>query len=195
MREKGVQEMKCSLFLAAGTAAGMMLLAPAAALATTPTAPTTTATGDGPLITQSLGLNPTQARPGDRIKLAFHCVISGPGELVVTAKSVALDFDRTGANRWTSAKVKDVKPGKYDVVLGCGSLTSTASLQVVAKKAPVKTPPKQVGKVPAGAPQTGGTDGPIGDDSNGPALAAGAMGVLAVGGAGLVALRRRRAQD
>ncbi|MEU4668793.1 hypothetical protein AB0F91_12665 [Amycolatopsis sp. NPDC023774] len=42
-----------------------------------------------------------------------------------------------------------------------------------------------------GAPQTGGTDGPVDDSSSGRAVAAGAMGVLAVGGAGMVLARRR----
>jgi len=184
--------MKRSLFLAAGAAAGLMLLAPAAALATTPTTtpatPTTTTPGDGPLITQPLRVNPDKARPGDRVGLTFHCVTSGDQKVVLTVKSVALDFDRTGAQRWTSAKVKDVKPGKYDVVLGCGAVTSTASIQVLPK-APVK---KQVEKVPAGAPQTGGTDGPVDGGPDGVVMAAGAMGVLAAGGAGLVVLSRRR---
>lgn len=187
--------MKRSLFLAAGAAAGLMVLAPAAALATTPTTTpattTTSAPDDGPLITQSLGFNPVAARPGDRIKLAFHCVTTVGHDAPLSIRSAALDFDRTDAQRWYSAKVKDVKPGKYDAVLNCGGATSTASFQVLPRKAPV-TDKKQVAKVPAGAPQTGGTDGPIDDGSNGLALAAGAMGVLAVGGAGMVAVGRRR---
>ena len=190
--------MKRSLFLAAGAAAGLMLLAPAAALATTPTTPTATPTtptttspapSDGPTITLPLSVDPAKARPGDRVKLAFGCV-TRHGE-VLTIHSVALDFDRTGAERWGSAKVKDVKPGKYDVVMGCGAVTSTASIQVLPKKTPAK---KQVEKVPAGAPQTGGTDGPVDGGPDGVAMAAGAMGVLAVGGAGLVVARRRRSQ-
>ena len=57
---------------------------------------------------------------------------------------------------------------------------------------PAKNPaPKQVAKVPAGAPQTGGTDGPA-DGSGTPLAAAAAMGVLAVGGSGLVLARRAR---
>ena len=183
--------MKRSLFLAAGAAAGLMVLAPAAALATTPATTTTSTPDDGPLITESLSFNPTAARPGDRIKLAFHCVTTVGHDVPLSIKSAALEFDRAGAQRWYSAKVKDVKPGKYDAVLNCGGATSTASFQVLQKKAPV-TDKKQVAKVPAGAPQTGGTDGPIDDGSNGLALAAGAMGVLAVGGAGMVAVGRRR---
>ena len=180
--------MKRSLFLAAGAAAGLMLLAPAAALATTPTT-STPVDPDGPMtrVKRQLTVSPAKARPGDRVKLDFACA-AWPGE-DITGKSVALDFDRTGAARLATAKVKDVKPGKYPVVIACGAETTSATLEVLPKKTPAK---KQVEKVPAGAPQTGGTDGPVDGGPDGVVMAAGAMGVLAAGGAGLVVLSRRR---
>ncbi|MFF4592982.1 hypothetical protein [Amycolatopsis sp. NPDC001370] len=89
---------------------------------------------------------------------------------------------------------KNAKPGTYTVTFLCGKAKLTESFKVLPAKDAVATPPttpKQVTKVPVGAPQTGGTDGPVDDSSSGLAVAAGAMGVLAVGGAGMVLARRR----
>jgi hypothetical protein len=181
----------------AGVAAAFLILAPGAALAATPTAspspstsptasptkPTTTAPDDpeGPMtrISKQLTLSPGKALPGARVNLDFGCS-TRPYEKV-SVRSAALVADRPG---FAFGTVANVKPGKYAVTLHCGPETSTASLEVLPAK-------KQVGKVPSGAPQTGGTDGPA-DGSGSPLAAAAAMGVLAVGGSGLVLARRAR---
>jgi len=79
-----------------------------------------------------------------------------------------------------SAIVQPAKPGVYQVSFSCGGAKLTTKFTVLGER-------RQVAKVPSGAPQTGG--GPAG---HGPLAAAGAMGVLAVGGGGLVLARRSR---
>ncbi|MFD9894567.1 hypothetical protein ACFWY9_34920 [Amycolatopsis sp. NPDC059027] len=86
------------------------------------------------------------------------------------------------------------KPGTYTVSYTCYGVELTAEFVVKnapAERAPAKPAPpgKQVAKVPAGAPQTGGSDAP--EQDNGPLVAAGAAGVLAAGGAGFALYRRR----
>ncbi|WP_410607672.1 hypothetical protein [Amycolatopsis sp. lyj-109] len=195
----------------AGVAAAFLVLAPGAALATTPTgAPATPSTStirtappsptgmptvtptpdpgtdfpDGPIarINRSLTVSPGKAVPGARVKLDFVCRTHGPDEKV-SVQSAALAFGKPGdPARWATATVKDVKPGKYAVTMYCAHEDSTTFFEVLPAA-------KQVAKVPSGAPQTGGTDGPA-DDSGFPAAAA--MGMLAVGGTGLVLARRAR---
>ncbi|WP_326568314.1 hypothetical protein VSH64_42200 [Amycolatopsis rhabdoformis] len=93
---------------------------------------------------------------------------------------------------------KDAKPGTYTVTFLCGKLKVSQGFKVLPAKdaatptKPQPTQPKQVSKVPVGAPQTGGTDGPVDDSAGTFAVAGGAMGVLALGGAGMVLARRRR---
>jgi hypothetical protein len=185
----------------AGVAAAFLVLAPGAALAAAPTAtpsapatsasptkpaePTTTAPEypDGPMtrVKKQLSLSPAKGLPGARVNFDFGCS-AWPNEKV-GIRSAAIVADLPGLEFGT---VANVKPGRYAVTLHCGIETSTAYFQVL----PAKNPgPKQVAKVPAGAPQTGGTDGPA--DGSGTPLAA-AMGVLAVGGSGLVLARRAR---
>jgi hypothetical protein len=172
----------------AGIATAFLVVAPGAALASTsPTStPTTTQPSDenGPQtrISRQLTLSPGKALPGARVNFVFGCS-TRPDEKV-SVRSAALVADSPG---FAFGTVKDVKPGKYAVTLHCGPETSTASLEVLAVKSPAT---KQVTKVPAGAPQTGGTDGPA-DDSGTSLAAAAAMGVLALGGSGLVLARRR----
>ncbi|MDS0135211.1 MULTISPECIES: hypothetical protein [unclassified Amycolatopsis] len=192
----------------AGVAAAFLVLAPGAALATTPTGgpatpststirtappsptgmptvPRTTDPGtdfpDGPIarINRSLTVVPGKAVPGTRVKLDFVCRTHGPDEKV-SVQSAALAFDKSGA--WATAVVKDVKPGKYTVTMYCAHEDSSTVFEVLPAA-------RQVAKVPSGAPQTGGTDGPV-DGSGFPAAAA--MGVLALGGTGLVLARRAR---
>ncbi|WP_086849774.1 hypothetical protein [Amycolatopsis kentuckyensis] len=184
----------------AGVAAAFLVLAPGAALATTPTgAPATPSTSTirtappsptgmpsasvppSPTgrITRPMTLSPAGGVPGARIGLDWSCRTREPAEKV-SVQSEALAFDPR--RNWDVGTVKDVKPGKYAVTLSCGPERSTAWLAVLPAA-------KQVAKVPSGAPQTGGTDGPV-DDSGFPAAAA--MGALAVGGTGLVLARRAR---
>ncbi|MEQ0563899.1 hypothetical protein ABJI51_32875 [Amycolatopsis sp. NEAU-NG30] len=174
----------------AGISAAFLVVAPSAALATAPPTPSTSAAPtsepeypDGPMtrVTKQLSLHPGKALPGARVKFDFGC--STRPEEDVDVRSAALVADKPGFSFGT---VKNVKPGKYSVTLHCGPETSTATLEVLAKQ-----PAKQVTKVPAGAPQTGGTDGPV-DGSGAPVAAAAAMGVLALGGSGLVLARRVR---
>jgi hypothetical protein len=182
--------------LAAGAAAAFLVLTPAAALAATPTGtpapatakPTAAATSvpeypDGPMtrITRQLTVVPGRAAPGALVTLDFGC--GTRPEETVSVTSAAISYNPFGKSK--TAKVKEVKPGKYAVTLHCGPETSTAYLEVLGAK-------KQVAKVPAGAPQTGGTDGPADGSQSGPTAAAAAMGVLALGGGGLVLARRTR---
>ncbi|MEU5266376.1 hypothetical protein [Amycolatopsis sp. NPDC021455] len=178
--------------VAAGAAAAFLVLAPGAALAATPTTapspvPATKATlpvdPEGPFsrITRLVTLSPVKAMPGAHVKLDFACQTREADEKIYV-HSPALAFHKAG--NWADGTVKTVKPGKYAVTLHCGPETSTATLEVLPLK-------EQVAKVPAGAPQTGGTDGPV-DGSGTPLAAAAAMGVLAVGGSGLVLARRAR---
>ncbi|WP_410622011.1 hypothetical protein [Amycolatopsis sp. cmx-8-4] len=172
--------MKNTLF-ATGAAAAFLVLTPAAALAATST-PEHPEHPDGPMtrITRQLTVLPGRAAPGALVKVDFACRTRGPGEQVsVTAAAIAYE---TGGK---TAKVNQVKPGKYAVTLHCGPEKSTAYLEVLGAR-------KQVAKVPAGAPQTGGTDGPADGAPTGPPAAAGAMGILALGGSGLVLARRSR---
>jgi hypothetical protein len=191
--------MKNTMF-AAGAAVAFLVLAPAVALAATPTStPTGTTTApaseptsvpatstpeypDGPMsrITRVLTVVPGRAAPGALVKLDFACRTRGPEEHVSVSSS-AITYDVHG--KTATAKVNQVKPGKYAVTLRCGPEKSTAYLEVLGAK-------KQVARVPAGAPQTGGTDGPA--DPAGPLAAAAAMGALALGGGGFVLARRAR---
>lgn len=169
--------MKNTLFVT-GAAAAFLVLTPVAALAAT----STPEHPDGPLtrITRQLTVLPGRAAPGALVKVDFACQTRGPAEKVsVTSAAIAYE---TGAK---TAKINPVKPGKYVVTLHCGPEKSTAYLEVLGVK-------KQVAKVPAGAPQTGGTDGPADGAPTGPLAAAAAMGVLALGGSGLVLARRSR---
>ncbi|WIX79767.1 hypothetical protein QRX50_02905 [Amycolatopsis carbonis] len=89
---------------------------------------------------------------------------------------------------------KDAKPGTYAVTFVCGEVTASQSFKVLPPEPAAQTPPtapKQVTEIPVGAPQTGGTDGPVDGSSSGLAMAAGAMGVLTLGGAAAVLVRRR----
>jgi len=197
MREKGVPEMKRSLFLAAGAAAGLMLLAPAAALATTPT-PTPTAPSKPAAKPEVFTVTPGHGLPGARVRIAIVC----DGGAYLSSKG--LDLVKDGIYPGTKPDtyvlrydgyVRNVRPGNYTVDLRChkdGRADIHASVPFVVEAKQATPDKKQVAKVPSGAPQTGGTDGPIDEGPNGVALAAGAMGVLAAGGAGLVALGRRR---
>lgn len=176
-----------------GVTAAFAILAPGAALAATPTTtpatpsatPTTTQPEypEGPLtrITRLLRVAPAKGLPGAHVKLDFACQTRGPEEEVVV-QSAALVFPKPG--NYAAAEVQNVKPGKYRVTLHCGPETYTVPFEVLSAK-------KQVARVPSGAPQTGGSDGPA-DGSGGPLVAAAAMGVLAVGGGGLVLARRAR---
>ncbi|WIY03534.1 hypothetical protein QRX60_06675 [Amycolatopsis mongoliensis] len=170
----------------AGIATAFLVLAPGAALANTSptTAPPPTTAGR---VALPLSLSTAKALPGTTVKLAFGCRTQ-PGEKRYV-RSVALTFGKPGtSDQWVTGTVKNLKPGKYAVTLHCGPETSTASLEVLPAGNPGT---KQVTKVPAGAPQTGGPDGPAGGSGT-PLEAAAAMGVLAVGGSGLVLARRAR---
>ncbi|MFC3449363.1 hypothetical protein [Amycolatopsis speibonae] len=83
-----------------------------------------------------------------------------------------------------------VKPGDHLFVLLCDTVEPAATAKVVpaAKKEPVK---KQVSKVPAGAPQTGG--GPVDEPSSAGWLIAGLAGAGVAGAGGTVLMRRRPA--
>ncbi|MFK0249403.1 hypothetical protein ACIQUM_32295 [Amycolatopsis azurea] len=83
-----------------------------------------------------------------------------------------------------------VKPGEHWVTMLCDTVEPSALVKVVpaTKKEPVK---KQVSKVPAGAPQTGG--GPVDEPASAGWLIAGLAGAGVAGAGGVVLMRRRPA--
>ncbi|MFC4082503.1 hypothetical protein [Amycolatopsis samaneae] len=208
--------MKRSAVLVAFAAAGVLATAPAAFATDSPTATPTTSTTPttGPTTTTApptsttptteppahagnpkafLKLQPSAARPGDTITVLVGCEASGIGKLA----SPVLEFGalspsgpqddpaKAAASRGKAVVKKDAKPGKYPASFFCGVAEIATSFTVLGAQ--------QVTQVPAGAPQTGGTDGPVEDGT--PFAAAGALGVLAAGAAGCVLYRRRRAED
>ncbi|OXM49880.1 hypothetical protein [Amycolatopsis alba] len=196
--------MKRTIMLAAGTVAGFLLLAPGAAFATTPSAspsptpsaspsPTPTEDPDGPGphaspvgILKDLTVSPAKGKPGDKVKLDFQCATrNNEGGPKVTSVALSVNSANSIDSAKWSATVKDIKPGKYPVTLTCWGQKSTVTFEVLAKK-------NQVAKVPAGAPQTGGTEGPA--DYTGVLAAVGGGLALAAGGVGIAAYRRRAAR-
>ena len=176
----------------AGVAAAFLVLAPGAALASTSPSPTpgTTAKPAAPKLT----VTPGHGVPGAEVRITVGC----EGEAYVTSRAVDAfaDADPKGSVRAYTGVVRDVRAGEYPVNLRChprdGRPDTFVDVPFVVDRVAAKTPgTKQVTKVPAGAPQTGGTDGPV-DDSGTPLGAAAAMGVLALGGSGLVLARRAR---
>lgn len=201
-----------------GVAAGFFLLSPALAFATTPTTGTpvpvstpgspvtgytsTPASPKPPLPTVTA--SPKTAHPGDKITAIGRCyqghdprtIIQGwgPGEdgsrFVRELHKVVKPVGAGGIVEVQFQLTADAPVGDYSFTLLCDGREPSAFVHVVAPKAPA-TDKKQVAKVPAGAPQTGGTDGPVEGGPNGVAIAAAGAGVLAAGGAGLVVARRR----
>ncbi len=201
-----------------GVAAGFLLVSPALAFATTPTGgtPVPVSTPGSPVTgytstpapkppQASVSASPKTAHPGDKVTAIGRCYRTHDPRTMILPEGPGTDGQKSvrelsrvvtpiGAGAIVKAEFRlagDAKQGDYHFTLLCDGMEPSAIVHVVPAKTPVK---KQVEKVPAGAPQTGGTDGPIDGGSDGVAMAAGAMGVLAVGGAGLVALRRRRAE-
>jgi len=173
-------------------AAAFLALAPGAAFAST--APT----GSQPAPSVHVGVPkafvrvlPKAARPGATVKIHIGCVAEGTHDLASPVLTIGA-LRRVGPQNdpakapaaVASAVVKEAKPGVYPVSFTCGGALISTKFTVLGAA-------KQVGKVPAGAPQTGGTDGPAGNSGT-PLEAAAAMGVLAVGGSGLVLARRAR---
>ncbi|MEV4600085.1 hypothetical protein AB0K15_22120 [Amycolatopsis sp. NPDC049253] len=159
-------------------------------------------TGDHRPPKPSLTVLPRAARAGDSVTARVVCPpktsmkLSSP--VVTFGELEAVGTEQPPETAYVHQTLADVnknaKPGTYTVTFLCGKAALRQSFKVLpAEDAAVTTPtaPKQVTKVPVGAPQTGGTDGPVDDSSSGLAVAAGAMGVLAVGGAGMVLARRR----
>ncbi|HEY3469684.1 MAG TPA: hypothetical protein VGL47_31455 [Amycolatopsis sp.] len=165
----------------AGVSAGLVLSAPMAFAAPSPT--------DAPAGNPKAYLRvlPAAARPGAKVEIRLGCEasatenLSSPVLTIGSLRRVGPQHDPAKAPAAAaSAVVNQAKPGVYAVSFSCGGAELTT-------KFTVSSDVKQVVKVPTGAPQTGG--GPSGD-SGGPLAAAAAMGALAVGGGGLVLARR-----
>ncbi|MBB1157648.1 hypothetical protein [Amycolatopsis dendrobii] len=211
--------MKRTVVFSALVAAGMLSAAPAFAAETSATPPpSSTATappssspeeppGDSGGVPKAfIRVLPSSGHAGDRVTVRVGCEASE----IQNLNSAALQFgklhpvgpqndpSKAPISQGAATVRSGVKPGTYQVSFSCGSADLTTKFTVLgAKPAPKPTPtpaPKQVSKVPSGAPQTGGTDGPVADDQSnlGLPIAAGAMGVLALGGTGLVVARRRQ---
>lgn len=177
----------------AAVSAGLVLTAPAAFAATSPSSSTAV-----PQPSDHVGVPkafvhvlPKAARPGTKVEVRLGCVASGTQDLASPALTIG-ELRRVGPQDdpakapagVATAVVKQVKPGEYPVSFSCGGAEISTKFTVLGDS-------KQVAKVPSGAPQTGGTDGPADDGT--PSVAAGAaMGALALGGCGLVLARRTR---
>ncbi|MEC3981579.1 hypothetical protein [Amycolatopsis sp. H20-H5] len=192
------------VIVVSGIAAGLVL-APSVALAagpatTPPTSPPTTSTVV-PKPTQTppptFSLSVRTVHPGDVFTGQGHCFSAHAKEYgfvmnvdafkILSEKAIPAGKGIKVTYKFQASPT--LKPGKYYFTLLCDTKEPGAVLTAQAAQPIPK--PKQVAKVPTGAPQTGGSDGPQ-EDGSGMALAAGAMGVLAVGGAGFALSRRRR---
>lgn len=195
--------------VAAGLAAGFALLGPAAAFAAdepTTDQPTTTTSEQAPAPEEHAGVPkaylkvlPKAAKPGQKVTVSVGC------DTESNLRSTALDIGRThpagpqhdpsvAPEQRATAVVKDVKPGRYTVSYECGRGTVIKTTFTVLPADKDKEPAKQVTKVPAGAPQTGGSDGPA--DYTALVVGLTGAGVLATaGGVGYAAYRRRGAKN
>ncbi|WP_370946666.1 hypothetical protein AB5J62_03670 [Amycolatopsis sp. cg5] len=195
--------------VAAGLAAGFALLGPAAAFAAdepTTDKTTTTTTSEAPAPEEHAGVpkaylkvSPKAAKPGQKVIVSVGC------DTELNLNSAALDIGRThpvgpqhdpsvAPEQQASAVVKNVKPGTYAVTYECGRGTVIMTKFTVLPADQAKEPAKQVTKVPAGAPQTGGSDGPA--DYTALVVGLTGAGVLATaGGVGYAAYRRRGAKN
>lgn len=176
-------------FFAGLTAAALALL-PATAFATeAPEKPKGT----------KFWVSPKTVEAGGKVTAQGRCVtphgfsiIAPDGFRQVSDKSV----ERAGG---TDVKVTyqvqpSVKPGDHLFVMLCDTVEPAATVKVVpaVKKEPVKKEAtKQVSKVPAGAPQTGG--GPVEESAPAGWLVAGVAGAGVAGAGGALMLRRRPA--
>ncbi|MFD9894568.1 hypothetical protein ACFWY9_34925 [Amycolatopsis sp. NPDC059027] len=169
---------------------------PTSSPTTTPTSPTTTATTSTTPTTPPgnpkafLKLQPNAAHAGDKITVLVGC----EAKYIKNLSSPVLDFGalspsgpqddpaKAPVSRGQATVKKDAEPGEYPASFQCDTGKVSVTFTVLGAK--------QVTQVPSGAPQTGGGDMPGRD--NGPFVAAGALGVLAVGAAGCVLYRRRR---
>jgi hypothetical protein len=138
---------------------------------TTPT-PTSTTTPSAPPATTSTGtatpttppdagqtairLSKGKGAPGTKVTIFPDCqgghYVSSPAMDITYA-----GFGYLGPGFTYVGVVKDVAPGAYVVALRCHSYDTDSDTFASAKFTVV---PKQTTKVPSGAPQTGGTDGP-----------------------------------
>ncbi|SDY70868.1 hypothetical protein SAMN05421504_106465 [Amycolatopsis xylanica] len=158
-------------FVAAGLAAGFLFLGAGAAGATE--APTSETPKPAPAPSGSLWLGSHAGQPGGYVTVDGICRDSvlyrfGSEAMGIVRQRPATD----GVMHYMGYIHKDAKPGTYKVVLICFSketkkatTVATEQFKVLPKGAepvkdkdpvPFKKAVKQVVKVPAGAPQTGG---------------------------------------
>jgi hypothetical protein len=159
-----------------GLAVGFMALVPVAASASTGTPKPTP--GHGEVGPTTLSLSPQSGVPGDKVTITVAC--DGESSLITRALTVVKDRSRhdvyIGTVNSVYMGVYEVKEqchhreGNYDTFatdyFGVGPVKTTppptTTTTPPVKTSPVKTPPskasaaKQVAKVPAGAPSTGG---------------------------------------
>ena len=145
-------------------AAVLLVLAPGAAFAsTTPTTPTSPEPSPSVHVgvpKAFVRVQPRAARPGATVKIRVGCVAEGTHDLASPVLTIG-ELRRVGPQNdpakapaaVASAVVKDAKPGVYPVSFFCGGAQISTKFTVLGAA-------KQVGKVPSGAPQTGGTDCP-----------------------------------
>ncbi|NBH07873.1 hypothetical protein, partial [Amycolatopsis sp. SID8362] len=163
----------------AGVAAAFLVLAPGAALASTAPSASPTATPTAPSSSQEappdhvgvpkayVRVMPKIARSATKVEIRVGCAAEGTHGLTSPALTIGA-LRRTGPQNdpaiapaaVATAVVKQVKPGVYPVSFFCGGAEVSTKITVLGGS-------KQVTKVPAGAPQTGGTDGPV-DGSGAP---------------------------
>lgn len=142
-----------------GLAAGLMVLAPVTAFATTSTSTPTSTTASPVPDPTSISLSAGRGAPGAKVKISVEC----DGGIYVTSPALSTVKDGFDINHVMKydGTVNSVRPGTYDVKLRChhytGDFDTFASAKFVVLPPPVKAAPvKQVAKVPSGAPETGG---------------------------------------
>ncbi|ADJ42741.1 hypothetical protein AMES_0919 [Amycolatopsis mediterranei S699] len=164
--------------LAVAAVSGGLLLSAPAAFAATPA-------GHAGNPKAYLRVMPTAARAGAKVQIRLGCEASSTSDLASPVLKIGA-LRRVGPQNdpakapaaAASATVQAAAPGVYKVSFSCGGAELTTKFTVLGER-------RQVAKVPSGAPQTGGGPG-----DHGSLAAAGAMGVLALGGGGLVLARR-----
>ena len=204
--------------LAAGIATGLLLVAPAVALADTPapspgTSKSETPKAESPKATPEtkpeastlplkpgeFGLSVQEGVVGAKLTATGMCAT----EPKLQSRAITFTQEKSDAKRGKegafhySGVVNDVKPGKYDVTLVCGQdkgkeVTKAVSFTVLAGKSAAVPP--QTTRIPQGAPQTGG-GGTQSEPSDLTAILLSVGAIAVAGGIGVAAYRRRTTRE
>ncbi len=146
----------------------------------------------------TLAINPTVARPGQRITATATC--DDPDGVILFSEvlgAVILTRDPDGHQPWalrgTTKVSEDARPGEYDVYAECDAGAAVTTITVLPNRGGDGNgggkDDQQVSRTPKGAPETG--SGPDGIDPLAALLGAGGLaGLVGIGFAGWRAARR-----